>query len=162
MCSKLFFFLLLLSLSLSFFSFDLTCLSSAPPTPPPTPSRRPSAFPSARRPKLKSNNRAAAAAEAESNFRGKSKLGIVFPPLAPHYRAARLHSFIPKIPIWVNFGGSCNGRCWYSLLPFGLFYSHLVYFVTISYNSWSFGTFFPVLVCCAKKNLATLPHYEFL
>jgi hypothetical protein len=27
----------------------------------------------------------------------------------------------PKIPIWVNFGGSCDGRCWYILWSFGLF-----------------------------------------
>jgi hypothetical protein len=26
-----------------------------------------------------------------------------------------------KIQIWVNFGGSRNGRCWYILWPFGLF-----------------------------------------
>jgi hypothetical protein len=51
-----------------------------------------------------------------------------------------------KIPIWVNFGGSCNGRCWYILMaiwsilgPFGIFCGHLVYF--------------PVLY---KENLATL------
>jgi hypothetical protein len=24
---------------------------------------------------------------------------------------ARWNIFKPKIPIWVNFGGSCNGRC---------------------------------------------------
>jgi hypothetical protein len=28
---------------------------------------------------------------------------------------------------WINFGGSCNGRCWYILLPFGKFSAHLVY-----------------------------------
>jgi hypothetical protein len=28
--------------------------------------------------------------------------------------------FKPKIPIWVNIGGSCNGRCWYIIWPFGL------------------------------------------
>jgi hypothetical protein len=45
----------------------------------------------------------------------------------------------------------------------GLFYGRLVYFtailvygVTISYNLWSFGIFDTVLVCCIKKNLATL------
>jgi hypothetical protein len=45
----------------------------------------------------------------------------------------------------------------------GLFYGRLVYFtailvygVTISYNLWSFGIFDTVLVCCTKKNLATL------
>jgi hypothetical protein len=38
--------------------------------------------------------------------------------------------FKPKIQIWVNFGGSCSGRCWYISWPSG-FYSHLVYFVVI-------------------------------
>jgi hypothetical protein len=28
-------------------------------------------------------------------------------------RVARWSIFKPKIPIWVNFRGSCNGRCWY-------------------------------------------------
>jgi hypothetical protein len=27
-------------------------------------------------------------------------------------RVARWHIFKPKIPILVNFGGSCNGTCW--------------------------------------------------
>jgi hypothetical protein len=40
-------------------------------------------------------------------------------------RVARWLVFKPKMPIWVNFGGSCDGRCWYVLWPFGLFYSHL-------------------------------------
>jgi hypothetical protein len=26
----------------------------------------------------------------------------------------------PKIQIWVIFGWSCNGRCWYILWTFGL------------------------------------------
>jgi hypothetical protein len=38
---------------------------------------------------------------------------------------------------------------WSILLPFHRIYGHLVYFVVIL-------VFFPVLVCCAKKNLATL------
>jgi hypothetical protein len=44
----------------------------------------------------------------------------------------------------------------------GVFYGHVV-FTAIWYISWNFGTFygylvyfFPVLVCCPKKNLATL------
>jgi hypothetical protein len=27
-----------------------------------------------------------------------------------------------KIPIWVNFGVPGNGKCWYSLWPFGKYY----------------------------------------
>jgi hypothetical protein len=37
----------------------------------------------------------------------------------------------------------------YILCPFGILYSHLVYFMVIWY-------IFTVLVCCNKKNLATL------
>jgi hypothetical protein len=49
-----------------------------------------------------------------------------------------------KYKFWVNFEGSCKGRCWYILcpfgiptyftviwcilLPFGIFYGYLVYF----------------------------------
>jgi hypothetical protein len=54
-------------------------------------------------------------------------------------RVARWHIFEPKIPIWVNFGGSYNGICWYVyfmtiwfiLRHFGIFcgfYGHFVYF----------------------------------
>jgi hypothetical protein len=53
-----------------------------------------------------------------------------------------------KITIWVNFGRSSKGRLW----AFGLFYGYLV----ILWLLWSFGIFFTVLVCCIKKNLATL------
>jgi hypothetical protein len=73
--------------------------------------------------------------------------------------------FIPKIPIWVYLRGPWNGKCWYVLWPFGIccvapcgmctdmyivcvrpfviFCGHLAYF--------------SVLVCCSKKNMATLP-----
>jgi hypothetical protein len=37
----------------------------------------------------------------------------------------------------------CFVAIWYVLWPFGIFYGYLVYF-------------FPVLVCCATKNLATV------
>jgi hypothetical protein len=30
-------------------------------------------------------------------------------------RVARWFIFKPKIPFWVNFGGSWNGKCWYIL-----------------------------------------------
>jgi hypothetical protein len=45
---------------------------------------------------------------------------------------------------------------------FGMFYGHLVYFTAIWYISGLFGIFqsylvyFPILVNCTKKNLATL------
>jgi hypothetical protein len=68
-------------------------------------------------------------------------------------------SFQAKFPIWVNFGGSSNGRCWYILCPFGQFYGHLAYSMAIWYISTRFGTFLPVLyplIFCTKKNLATL------
>jgi hypothetical protein len=47
-------------------------------------------------------------------------------------RVARWFVFKPKIQICVNFGGSCNGRCWYILWTVGpiydlfIFYGHLV------------------------------------
>jgi hypothetical protein len=47
-------------------------------------------------------------------------------------------------------------KFWYILLPFGLFYGHWKYFMSIWFTLWSFGTFLPVLVFCTKKNLATL------
>jgi hypothetical protein len=41
-------------------------------------------------------------------------------------RVARWHVFKQKIPLWVNFGGSCNGRCCFILLPFDIYCGHLV------------------------------------
>jgi hypothetical protein len=46
---------------------------------------------------------------------------------------ARWYFFRPKIAIWVNFGGSFNGRCLSILWPFDIFYAHLVYFDEIWY-----------------------------
>jgi hypothetical protein len=71
-------------------------------------------------------------------------------------RVARWFVFKPKIQIWVNFGGSCNGRCWYILWTLGPFYGLLLYFMDIWYSSRKFGIFFPALVFSTKKNLATL------
>jgi hypothetical protein len=81
---------------------------------------------------------------------------------------ARRYILKTKLPIWVNFGASCNERYWYILrtillpfgilyiLPFRIFYGHLVYCVVIWHILLSLGDFFPVLVCCTKENLATL------
>jgi hypothetical protein len=77
--------------------------------------------------------------------------------LGLHIRFARWYIFKQKIPIWVNFGGSCIGRCWYILWPFGIF-------TAIWYILWPFGIFYGHLVYiyfpvrCNKKNLATLLH----
>jgi hypothetical protein len=83
-------------------------------------------------------------------------------------RVARWFIFKPKILIWVNFGRSCNGKCWFTVCPFGECSSHLVNAPAIWYNLWAFGIFygrlvyfphfgifFTVLVCCTNKNLAT-------
>jgi hypothetical protein len=53
---------------------------------------------------------------------------------------------------------------WYILRPFGIFHVHLVYFTSIWYIlrplgifcMETIGIFFLVLLCCTKKNLATL------
>jgi hypothetical protein len=56
-------------------------------------------------------------------------------PFCVSSRVARWHMFkIPNFPIWVNFWGSCNGRCW-------RIYGHLVYFVAIWSILWLFGIF---------------------
>jgi hypothetical protein len=54
-------------------------------------------------------------------------------------RLARWYIFRPKIEIWINLGGSCNRRCWYILLTFGIFYGHLKYFMDIWYSLCEFG-----------------------
>jgi hypothetical protein len=47
--------------------------------------------------------------------------------------AARWYIFKPKIPICVNFGGSCSGKIWHTLWPYGMYYGHLVSF---TYCHW--------------------------
>jgi hypothetical protein len=42
------------------------------------------------------------------------------------------------------------------LWPFGIFDSDMVYLTAVWCILWSFGIFFTFLVCCTKKNLATL------
>jgi hypothetical protein len=68
-------------------------------------------------------------------------------------RVARWYIFIPKIPVWVYFGGPWNGYFMIIcniLLPFGKLYGHWVYYVVIWYISPRFG------MLQKKKNLATL------
>jgi hypothetical protein len=69
-------------------------------------------------------------------------------------RVARWYVFKPKFPISECLAMKDEGKC----------YGHLVYFTAISYILWRFGNYvgmsfwyiIPVLVCCTKKNLATL------
>jgi hypothetical protein len=57
--------------------------------------------------------------------------------LSTGVRVARWHVFQPKKQIWVNVGGTCDGRFW-SILPlFGLF-TYL--------SKWSFVIFYGYLV----------------
>jgi hypothetical protein len=65
-----------------------------------------------------------------------------------HSRVARWYICKPKIPIWVNFRGSCwyilwpsgiFSVIWYIFRPFGIFYGHLVYFTDIRYIVCPFG-----------------------
>jgi hypothetical protein len=51
-------------------------------------------------------------------------------------RVARWFVFKPKIQIWVNFGGSCDGRWWYILWTLGPFYGLLLYFMDLWYSLW--------------------------
>jgi hypothetical protein len=77
------------------------------------------------------------------------KLVSTFCQVMLRQRVARWYIFEQKIQIYINFGGSCDGRCRYILCRFGIFYGHLVYFLFILY-------IFLILVCCSEKNLATL------
>jgi hypothetical protein len=61
--------------------------------------------------------------------------------------------FIPKIPIWVCHGMVNVASIWLLLY---IFCCHLAHFILISHVLWSVGIFLTVLVCCTKKNLATL------
>jgi hypothetical protein len=54
-------------------------------------------------------------------------------------RVARWYIFKPKIRIWVNFGRSCNGRCWVFLGPSCLLHGQMVYFRAFWYSFVRFG-----------------------
>jgi hypothetical protein len=77
--------------------------------------------------------------------------------------------FLTKIPNWVNTDclvkeevGIFYGNLvyfmavWYILCLFGIIYGHLVYFITIWFVLMVPWYIFPALVCCTRKNLATL------
>jgi hypothetical protein len=67
-------------------------------------------------------------------------------------RVARRFIFVPKIPIWVYFGGPWNGECWCILWTFGQFYRQMIYFITIWYTYFVVLWYIsPVLKYCSKK-----------
>jgi hypothetical protein len=53
--------------------------------------------------------------------------------LGDAHQGCQMFVFKPKIQIWVNFGGSCNGRWWC------IFYGHLVHFTVFCYILSTFG-----------------------
>jgi hypothetical protein len=63
----------------------------------------------------------------------RSSFFLKFPENSPKSWFVRWYIFKPKIPIWVNFGGSCDGRCWYILWPLVYFTVSSVYFGVIWY-----------------------------
>jgi hypothetical protein len=67
-------------------------------------------------------------------------------------RVARGYNFRLKIPIWVNFGGTCNGR-WDILWSFGQFSSHLVYFMVFWYILWPFLMFYKEKSCNSDAHM---------
>jgi hypothetical protein len=71
-------------------------------------------------------------------------------------RVARWHILIPKILIWVYFGGPWNGKSIYIFWPIGIFYGQLEYFTAITVCLMAIRYIFPSLVYCSKKNLAPL------
>jgi hypothetical protein len=87
----------------------------------------------------------------------EQKKGWTFFLLPMHTRVARWVVFKPKIPVWVNFGGSCNGKCWHILCSVEIIYGHLVYFyVHLIYVYCGRFVNFTHFAYCSEKNLATL------
>jgi hypothetical protein len=72
-------------------------------------------------------------------------------------RGARWFVFKPKIQIWVNLRGSCDGRGWYILVTLGPFYSLLLYFMDIWYSG-NLVYIFPFWYFVPRKIWATLSH----
>jgi hypothetical protein len=91
------------------------------------------------------------AGEGENSF-----FCLEIQPATVQSRVARCFIFIPKIPIWVYYGGPWNGKCWERLSKFGIHSCHLVYFISI-FIDFVFWYIFPFwCTYCIQKNLATL------
>jgi hypothetical protein len=90
-------------------------------------------------------------APGSESMLGMSRLASQSRDISLRTRVARWYIFKPKIQIWVNFLGYCNGRCWYILCSFGVFYGHLPYFIVIWYIFWLFGIFFTCWYFLVRK-----------
>jgi hypothetical protein len=87
-------------------------------------------------------------------FLRQNAIDIFFKKRLLGSRFARWYIFKPNLgKFWRVL--QCNVGI-HNSWAFGLFYGHLVYFVVILYIFSSFGIFYCHLVCCTKKNLATL------
>jgi hypothetical membrane protein len=64
--------------------------------------------------------------------------------------------FISKNLKLEKFRSVLQGNMMVNLILIGIFHCHLEYFMAIWHIMWAFLYIFPVLVCCTKKNLATL------
>jgi hypothetical protein len=86
---------------------------------------------------------------SSSHTKWRSKVN--FPPnLCKFWRVLQGTMLVYFTAIWSFFGHLVYFVATWSIMwPFGLFCCHLVYFMFIWYIC-------PVLVCCSKKNLATL------
>jgi hypothetical protein len=76
-----------------------------------------------------------------------------------------IYIFIPKMLIFCTFYWSWDGKFWCFSWPFKLLFWYMYIccaYMAIWYFCGHFGIFSPILVCCTKKNLATLIAILFL
>jgi hypothetical protein len=84
-----------------------------------------------------------------------SSLQTVSPRWLPLYQGCQMVYFQTKNP---NLGKFWSALQWNMLVNFIAIH---MYFTAVWYILWPFWSIFPVLVCCTKKNLATMPLYPF-
>jgi hypothetical protein len=94
----------------------------------------------------------------KANVRARWKSSVCTPRRTDRAGKKRWFVFKPKIPILGKLGEFWRVIAMEYLgmfLTILLFYCYWKYFMAIWYILWSFGIFFPILVFCTKKNLAT-------
>jgi hypothetical protein len=87
------------------------------------------------------------------NYKSSTNIWATFFRTSKSYYKHRIAYFSPPLigenTFWVHFGRPCKEKYWYILWLFGIFHSAVL-------DLMAFWYIFPVLVCCTKKNLATL------